>query len=144
PLTPLRMDIFDLEGTDETVAEVAEGEGNTSSEVIDRLDTLCEQLSQMERNPEADPLAGFCTILDSVGFLEAEATEHDRPGRVSLCAMMARMCDWASELAKGPDDKFFELVYAFCGVNFEADDGPDNHMIRSWIEECEGLLTAWK
>ncbi len=146
PLTPLRMDLFEMDARrDEAAAEEADSEdGNgTAPEVIERLDILCEQLSGMERNPEADPLPAFCTILDSVSYLEQDALNHERPGRVSLCTMMARMCDRASELEGGPDDKFFELAYAFCGVYVEADDGPDNPMIRSWIEECEGLLTYW-
>jgi hypothetical protein len=150
PLTPLRMDLFDEPANGSSAAAAdAEAEAEAadsprSPEVIERLDTLCESLSQMERDPEADRVAGFCTVLDCVSILESQAERANRSGCVELCKVMERLCDNAEAQPGALDDKFFELAYAFCGVYVEADDGTENAMIRSWIGECETLLGTWR
>jgi hypothetical protein len=147
PLAPLGGDLLELGPEEEIESERLEddrsGAGGTAPEVIERLDVLCERLSHMEREPEADLAEGFLVILDSVAFLELQADFYNRPSCVELCQAMTRMCAAAAERETLPQDNFFELAYAFCGVYVEAEEGPENAMIRGWIAECDTLLTEW-
>ncbi len=144
PLTPLGGDLFDDHaysggeaGTSANATEAA-----TSKEVIERLDVLCEQLSSMERDPATDAIMAFVVILESVDFLEAQASKLGRRSCVELCHKMSDLCTGVAHGPSRPDDKFFELAYAFCGVYVEADDRPDNPMVRSWVTECNTLLDS--
>jgi hypothetical protein len=147
PLAPLGGDLLQLGAeeliTDEPEEELLSVAGGTAPEVIERLDVLCESLSHMEREPEADLEQGFAVILDGVEFLGRQAELYGRAGCVELCGTMARMCEEAARRGSLPEDKFFELAYAFCGVYVEADEDSDNAMIRGWVGECGSLLVDW-
>ncbi len=104
---------------------------------VEHLDALREALSEVSVDPEATPRSTYAAVDKCLVLLAREAEGEGRAEAGEACRVMARMCRSAYRKEASPNDRFFELAYAFCGVYF------DTERIREWIDECSQFLDAW-
>ena len=105
--------------------------------VAQHLDTLRETLSEVSIDPENTPRSTYAAVDKCLVLLAQEAGAAGRTEAGEACRVMARMCCSAYRKEAVPNDRFFELAYAFCGVHSEAE------RTREWIDECTRFLTVW-
>jgi len=118
------------------------GEQAMPPAVVECLDRLCEGLARLEDPADADQAEALELLEDCLSFLQSEAAAAARSGAVHACRTMARMCALGGRMRALPDDRFFELAYAFCGVYVEAGDSVSDPGVQNWTAECEAYLGA--
>jgi hypothetical protein len=118
-------------------AEPAEQKELSVAEV---LDSLCEGLSRIEKQPGDGLVTTILAMEQGMSVLEQRADEAGRAGCTQVCQVMSRLLDWVQEADSQPSDRFFELAYAFCGVYADSEETGDIAASANWVAECEAFL----
>lgn len=112
-------------------------------DVVELLDTLCDGLARIEKEPEGSLGTVFLAMDDGLSTLEDRAIQLGWHGSARACRTMAGLCSAMSKRRTTRDDKFFELAYAFGGVYGEAQARLEDPALTTWQAECDALLEAW-
>ena len=117
-------------------------EPESTRQVTEMLDALCDKLAQLKQCAEPDRQAILEAIQEDLATLKAAAHEAGRPGAEWLCQTMRFACLWAFDRQGELEDTFFDLAYAFGGIYAEAGDRLDDPAVEHWCAEAETLVSA--
>ena len=115
----------------------------TSPEIASTLDSICEQLGQIESAGIDDRVSGIEAIEDGLATLKCHAHEKQHPEAEAICFKMAQLCSLACSEKYDIEDKFLELAFAFCGIYVEAGNEPDSIAVNNWMFEADNLAKRW-
>ena len=107
------------------------------------LDRFCGLLADIERLPQSDHGARFAQTDQALAYLLTDAASHQCKGSIVLAETMRRLVQAACDLPVAPEDKFYELAYAFSGLYAEEAMDPFAPSVHNWSIECESLLRSW-
>lgn len=132
-----------VEAVEESEPE-APAEECIPQEIADVLDRLCEPLSLIDRIPEdRDHGPVFDTLNKSIVQLKAYATENALTKTEALCDSLTELCHQAYLNDQAHDDRFLDLVYAFCGHYVETTTNAEYEPANAWMKDCETLAAEW-
>ncbi len=133
-----------VEKEEESVyASSVTGRHDLPQEVRAALDNLCDSISRLSADEYGDVRVAVDEIGSVLVTLEQFAKEHGREGAVLPCLAMGRLVRLIGERQAVPDERFFELSYAFCSLFGEAGSTSNDPSVQRWLAECDDLLVSW-
>lgn len=132
-----------VETPDEAAANTDSSRDNLPKDVVEVLDTICDQLSQIADDQVDDISPAVTRIEECLSYLEDSARQESRDAAILPCLAVGRLVRLVGSREAAPDDRFFELAYAFCGIYGEAEESTSQQAIKNWLSECDDLLVSW-
>ena len=113
------------------------------------LDSLCDELSLLDKFSEAERAPRLRVVIEKVSQLEGLARERrlELPQRV--CGRMMELCDAAQFVKRRQTvakrdgallDRFLDTAYAFCEAYVEAAKDAESETVETWMSDTESLL----
>ena len=109
---------------------------------VELLDRFCEGLSSLAAAEGGLDDVALRQMHRSLDELYASAELHGRPDAMRISAVMGDSLQDLEQRQRQPDDRFFELAYAFCGLYADASETNAIPQVDDWIDECTALKAA--
>lgn len=134
------------------VEETPVAEARTEdTEAAALLDSLCDELSLLDKFSEAERAPRLRVVIEKVSQLEGLASERGLELPQRVCGRMTELCDAAlfiktrQTVAKRDGallDRFLDTAYAFCEAYVEAAKDAESETAETWMSDTESLLDA--
>ena len=115
---------------------------NDAVETTKLLDSLCEDLSVLERSTDDERAACLPVVMEKVSLLasHAQAAQLDLPQQI--CARMIELCTAAGRRDGSLLDRFLDTAYAFCEAYVDSSKDSQSETAKTWLSDAESLLST--
>lgn len=112
-------------------------------DAVELLDRFCEGLSNLAAAEGGLDEIALRQMHRSLDELHASAELRERQDARRISAVMGDSLQDLEQRQRQPDDRFFELAYAFCGLYADASETNAIPQVDDWIDECAAMKAAW-
>lgn len=106
------------------------------------LDSLCEDLSVLERSTDDERAACLPVIMEKVSLLASHAQAAQLDLAQQVCARMIELCTAAGRRDGSLLDRFLDTAYAFCEAYVDSSKDSQSEMAKTWLSDAESLLST--
>jgi predicted nucleic acid-binding Zn-ribbon protein len=116
---------------------------DATAEVSQVLDALCDAFTRWENSEPGDENGVHDKVDGAIASLISHAEEAGNLGALPTCETLKRLCNWRQAHSTKPDDKFFELAFAFCDAYAQTHGETAASETVEWMTECEAYMLNW-